>query len=199
MTHPFYHRPRATDPVLPPRTSTALVWAFVAVVLVFSAVSWAGAWLMAPKRAAVSHFTILSAQADSPTVHAHSWLSLYIPKFAKQKVEVDPDHPTVKHTLASPGLVTGLNESGFLDPQTYEIDTAIPRSADIPFRSTAKQLEVDYLGRIDQSQKSIAWVKGRNHRVGINLFTIDKLHANRFAIFAQNLLGRRFKLNRATK
>ncbi len=143
--------------VLKKRDATRHSWVwFTAVVLVFSAISWAGAWMMAPKRAAVSHFTILSARADSPTVHAHSWLSLYIPKFANQMVELDPDHPSARHTLASPGLVTGLDDSGFLDPQTYEIDTAAPRKADIPFRSTAKQLEADYLGRIDQQQTGLS-------------------------------------------
>lgn len=143
--------------VLKKKEATRHSWVlFTAVVLVFSAVSWAGAWLMAPKRAAVSHFTILSAQADSPIVHAHSWMSIYIPKFANQLIEIDPDHPTARHTLASPGLVTGTEESGFLDPQTYTIDTAAPRSANIPFRSTAKQLEADYLGRIDEPQTGLS-------------------------------------------
>lgn len=143
--------------VLKKREAARHSWVlFSAVVLVFSVISWAGAWLMAPKRAAVSHFTILSAQADSPTVHAHSWLSVYIPKFANQMVEIDPDHPTARHTLASPGLATGLDDSGFLDPQTYEIDTATPRRANIPFRSTAKQLEADYLGRIDLPQTGLS-------------------------------------------
>lgn len=129
---------------------------FVGIVLCFSAVSWAGAWLMAPKRAAVSHFTILRANADSPAVHAHSWFSIYIPKFAKQSIELDPDHPTNRHTLASPGLVAGLDETGFLDPQTYTLDMASPRSVEVPFRSTAKQFEADYYGRIDQPQAGMS-------------------------------------------
>jgi hypothetical protein len=139
--------------VLKKRDATRHSWVvFVIIVLGFSLVSWSGAWVMAPKRAAVSHFTILTAQADSPTVHAHSWLSLYIPKFARQAVVIDPDHPSALNTLSSRGLVTGQDETGFLDPQTYTIDMAAPGSAEIPFRSTAKQLETDYLGRIDQPQ-----------------------------------------------
>lgn len=129
---------------------------FVGIVLCFSAISWAGAWLMAPKQAAVSHFTILRAGADSPAVHAHSWFSVYIPKFARQTIELDPDHPTNRNVLASPGLVAGLDETGFLDPQTYTLDMASPREVEVPFRSTAKQFEADFLGRIDQPQTGMA-------------------------------------------
>lgn len=125
---------------------------FVGIVLCFSAVSWAGAWLMAPRRSAVSHFTVLTAVNGSPTVHAHSWFSIYIPKFAQQTVELDPDHESARHTLASPGMVAGLDETGFLDPQTYALDMASPRSVEVPFRSTAKQFEADYLGQISQPQ-----------------------------------------------
>ncbi len=142
--------------VLKKRDATRHSWIwFVAVVLVFSAVSWAGAWLLAPKSAAISHFSILTAEAGSSTVHTHSWLSLYMPKFGNQEIELDPDHPTARHTLASPGMVTGLDEAGFLDPQTYSVDAGLPRLMNIPFRSTAKQLELDYLGRVDLEQTGL--------------------------------------------
>ncbi|MCH8064570.1 MAG: hypothetical protein IIC90_01930 [Chloroflexi bacterium] len=42
-----------------------------------------------------------------------------------------------------------------MDPQTYTLDTGSPRVADIPFRSTAKQLEIDFLGRIDKPQTGL--------------------------------------------
>jgi hypothetical protein len=129
---------------------------FTAVVLCFSVISWAGAWLIAPRHAAVSHFTVLDAQADSPTVHAHSWLSVYLPTFASQRVEIDPDHRSARNTLASPGLVAGGEDTGFVDPQTYTLDAGSPRAADIPFRSTAKQLEIDFLGRIDTPQTGLS-------------------------------------------
>ncbi len=128
---------------------------FVSVVIGFSAISWAGAWLIAPSRAAVSHFTLIDAQADSPNVHAHSWLSIYLPTFANQRVEIDPDHPQARNTLSSPGMITGGEDTGFVDPQNYTLDAGSPRVADIPFRSTAKQLELDFLGRIDKPQTGL--------------------------------------------
>ena len=143
--------------VLKKRNATRHSWLwFVAVVLVFSAVSWGGAWLLAPKRAAISHFTVVTAEAGSPTVHAQSWLSLYLPKFTTESIEIDPDHPSARQTVASPGMVAGQKESGFLDPQTYHIDAAQPRSMDVPFRSTAKQMQVDYLGRVDLKQTGLS-------------------------------------------
>ncbi len=129
---------------------------FVLVVVCFSVVSWAGAWLIAPNESTVAHFTVLDAQANSPTVHAHSWMSVYVPQFGDQLIELDPDHPSALNTLASPGLVTGIEDGGFLDPQSYTLDAGAPRSADIPFRSTAKQLEVDFLGRIDKPIAGLA-------------------------------------------
>jgi hypothetical protein len=129
---------------------------FVAVVLGFTVISWAGAWLIAPSREAISHFTILDAQADSKMVHAHSWLSVYLPTFASQRVEIDPDHTASRNTLASPGLATGGEDAGFVDPQAYTLDAGSPRVADIPFRSTAKQMEIDFLGRVDTAQTGLA-------------------------------------------
>ncbi len=143
--------------VLKKQNATRQSWLiFVAIVLVFSAFSWAGAWLMAPKSAQVTHFSVLTASADSPTVHTHSWMSIYTPTFSKQLVEIDPEHPSAKQVMSSPGMVVGLDETAFLDPQTYSLDAASPRSAEIPFRSTAKQIEVDYMGRVDISQQGMA-------------------------------------------
>lgn len=125
---------------------------FVGIVLGFTAISWAGAWLFAPSNAAISHFTVLTANADSPTVHAHSWFSLYVPSFTEQQITIDPDHPNARNTLASPGLIADGSDTGFVDPQAYSLDVGNPNTANIPFRSTAKQFEADFLGRVDQAQ-----------------------------------------------
>ncbi len=128
---------------------------FVVIVLGFTAISWAGAWLFAPSNAAISHFTVLTANADSTTVHAHSWLSVYVPSFTEQEIAIDPDHPNTHNTLASPGLTADGSDTGFVDPQAYTLDVGNPNAANIPFRSTAKQLEVDFLGRVDQEQTGL--------------------------------------------
>jgi len=127
---------------------------FVMVVLGFSVISWAGAWLIAPKTMAVSHFTVLDAEAHSKTVHAHSWFSLFVPEFGDKKVEIDPDHPQTRNTLASPGMLN-RRDDGFLDPQTYVLDSGSPNHVNIPFRATAKQLEADFFGRIDKSSTGL--------------------------------------------
>ncbi len=134
--------------------------AFVAVVGVFTAVAWGGAYVMQPSLANVAHFTLLDADARSGTVHARSFLSLYLPKFGAADIEIDPQRPDNQNTLASPGLRTGLDEKAFLDPQSYAVNAAAPSSADVPYRSTAKQFEVDFLGRIDAPQPGLPepWV-----------------------------------------
>ena len=129
--------------------------AFVVIVLGFTAISWAGAWLFAPSSAAISHFTVITANAGSPTVHAHSWFSIYVPSFTDQAIAIDPDHPNNHNTLASPGMSVDGSDTGFVDPQTYTLDAANPNAAVVPFRSTAKQLEADFLGRVDQEQTGL--------------------------------------------
>lgn len=142
--------------VLKNKNATRHSWVvFLAIVVLFSGISWAGAWLIAPSSSAISHFTLLDAQAGNPNVHAHSWLSVYLPTFANQTIQVDPDQPNARNTLASPGMATNASDTGFVDPQTYAIDAGNPAAADIPFRSTAKHLEIDFLGRIDKTKAGL--------------------------------------------
>ncbi|GAB4107950.1 MAG: hypothetical protein Kow00105_12730 [Phycisphaeraceae bacterium] len=128
---------------------------FVLVVIFFSGLCWAGAWLMSPGGVGVSHFTVVTAVHGQRATHAHSWLSLYVPGFTGREVSVDPDQPQARNTLASPGWDPSLNRSVFLDPQAYTIDVSTPRTAVVPFRSTAKQFEVDFLGRVDQEKPGL--------------------------------------------
>lgn len=134
--------------------------AFVVIVMVFSGVAWAGAWMMQPKRAMIQHFSVLDADGHSGLVHTHSWLSILVTKFGRAEVAIDPNQPRNRNTLASPGLVKQIGDSGFLDPQAYAIDAAAPNTADVPVRATAKQFEIDYLGRLDGEQPGLAkpWI-----------------------------------------
>ena len=138
---------------------------FVGVIVVFSTVSWGGAWLLQPGRAQVAHFTLLDADARSGTVHARSWLSLYLPTFANAQVAIAPDQPQRFNTLASPGLNVQQGDATFLDAQSYTVNAGAPNTADIPYRSTAKQFQADYLGPIDRQQAGLAqpWVLPQGH------------------------------------
>ena len=147
--------------VLRQRKELRLSWlVFLAVVGGFTFMAWGGAYLMRPGGVNVSHVSILDYDATTGNAHTHSWLSVYVPRFGNVQVALDPDDPGNHNTMASPGMITGLEDTGFVDPQSYTIDCAAPSVADIPFRSTSKQFEIDYLGRIDTDKAGLpeGWV-----------------------------------------
>ncbi len=128
---------------------------FACIVVVFSAISWGGAWLLQPRRTHIEHFTVLDVDASTGEVHAHSWLSLYIPSFDRVPVRAGEQRPVAEHALASPGLFAGLDRATFLDQQTYTVEVPAPNHAELPARATAKQIEIEYVGRIDTAQPGL--------------------------------------------
>lgn len=137
---------------------------FLGVVLAFSLVSWAGAWAMQGRHAEIAHFSVLDVDAQANEVRSRSWLSLFVPEFGEVALALGDEAPGTlgdgHNVLASPGLPIGLQGAGFLDPRTYELDAAHPRALRVPFRSTAKQLELDYRGPLTPQQPGVtdAWV-----------------------------------------
>lgn len=119
---------------------------FVAMIALFSAVTWGGAMVMRPTQSRIEHFTVLDIDAPSGHVRAHSWMSLFVPTHDNVEVHVDRDVTEGnRNTIAAPGLPGSVAESVFLDPQRYVQDSGAPCRLEIPFRSTAKQLEVGWM------------------------------------------------------
>lgn len=143
--------------VLKQRRMTQHAWvAFVAVVMLFSAVAWGGAVLLRPRHTKVAHYSTLTIDAKSQMSHVHSWLSLFVGEHGQVHVALDSpplgdELPGEHHyqTLWSPGMPTEKFETGFLDPRRYQIDVASPHQAAMPFRATARQIEVDFYGKLN--------------------------------------------------
>ena len=131
---------------------------FAVLVLVFSGVTWGGAWVIQPSAANVQHFSVVDIDANSGEVHTHSWLSLYLPRFGMAEVALAPGAAGDRDTLSSPGLSVGLEGAGFLDQQSYEpaVEAGAPNELNIPFRGTAKQLELDYRGPLTKGRPGVA-------------------------------------------
>ncbi|MEE9212690.1 MAG: hypothetical protein V3U29_08560 [Phycisphaeraceae bacterium] len=150
--------------------------AFTAVVAVFAVVTWGGAVVLRPGKTSIAHFSVLDARGGSDEVHVHSWLSLYVPRHGRVELIVDPDRKGPNaNTVCSAGLLGSPDQATFLDSQRYTIDAAWPtrRVADrpepggvlLPMRSTAKQLEVDFLGELpaDSQWLTEPWVLPQGH------------------------------------
>ncbi|MCE9592545.1 MAG: hypothetical protein K8S99_18715 [Planctomycetes bacterium] len=126
-------------------------WALFAVVTaVCSVLAWGGAWLLRPSSAKIAHFSIVDIDAPTGLVHAHSWASVFVPRHGLVEMTLgDPDQVDNRNTIASVGVSENQDTSGFLDTQRYTVDSASPHRLVAPFRSTAKQVELDYLGRAE--------------------------------------------------
>ena len=120
---------------------------FVALVAVFSAICWGGATLLRPRQNRVAHFTVLDVDATTGRVHVHSWLSAFVARHGRVHIAIDPKRTqSNRNTLVSAGLPGSKTEAVFLDPQRYDLAAAAPYGAQVPYRATAKQFELDFIG-----------------------------------------------------
>lgn len=134
------------------RTNRMVHWSwpvFVIIVTVFAAASWTGAYFFRPLQTRIGHFSVMTIDVESQRVHTHSWLSLFKPKHGRVTFSIDPAKTEGNHNVvSSSGLLMRSTATGFVDTQTYEMDAYEPSEAGLPFRSTARQLELDYLGSL---------------------------------------------------
>jgi hypothetical protein len=158
--------------VLKLRGATRHAWTlFVAMVVLFSAICWGGALLLRPSDTRVAHVSVMDIDGVSGEVHVHSWLSLFVARHGEVDIALQAgDGDANRDAIWAPGLpAMGFDEGTFLDPRRYTVDSASPRALRAPFRSTAKQLELDYLGRMDNSSviRADQWVFPQPYRMRI--------------------------------
>ncbi len=155
---------------------------FVAVVAVFSVVAWGGAWMMQPRTASIAHFSIVDMDGQSGEVHTQSWLSLYLPRFDNADIKVGPGALGQRDTLSTAGLPQGLPGGGFPDPRTYDppVQADAPYEMHVPFRSTAKQFQLDYCGPLNEKLAGVAdaWVMPQGQPHIENQWPVGKLSHN---------------------
>ena len=132
---------------------------FVGFIGVFTAISWLGAYIMRPNNSSISHFSIVDIDPRTNQSHTHSWMSLYLPTFSNVDIEVSPSDPQgmSRNTVSSPGMSSKAVGASFLDPQDYKFSPRVPNQIVVPFRSTTKSLEVDYMGDLSVEQNGMEW------------------------------------------
>lgn len=150
------------QPILKRRGLERLSWVgFVVVVLGFAGVAWSGAALLRPGGTSAAHVTVLDYDGNAGVARGRSFVSLFVPEFGN--VEVATASPRVgwlpgdtHNLISSPGFSPTAAETGFIDTQTYRVESASPSAADLPMRATSKQLMVDYLGPVDGALPGLA-------------------------------------------
>lgn len=141
---------------------------FVCLVLAFAAVAWGGAYILRPGHTQIRHVALLTATRGQPQAHIHAWLSLYVPTHGLVETrlgsddlnsagENDSDNSrsanatssgNTHNAIWSTGFASETQDHAFPDTRTYNINTAGPDVVSFAYRSTAKQLELDYMGEL---------------------------------------------------
>lgn len=122
---------------------------FVVVAGVFAGIAWGGATLLRPTKTDAQHFTVIDEVYGQPFQHAHSWMSIFLPKFGDVPVGIAQEEGDLaKNTMTSWEAFTynpGEAEK-FPDARGYPVDSKKPDLLPVPSRSTVKSVELDWMG-----------------------------------------------------
>lgn len=143
------------------KQATRHAWVgFVLVTALCSAIAWGGAALLKPHTRSATHVSVLdmATAADGTTlVRARTWASVVMPEFGDVPVAVGvpeaDDAATADerlHDTVSSAALEKRPDVGFVDPQAYTFPAADPDAMSVPARSTAKRLEADWMGSLDE-------------------------------------------------
>ena len=127
---------------------------FVACTVLFTALAWAGATVLRPKKVSYTHLTLLEMVEGEPLVRARTWSSVMLPAYGEATVSVrDPEAGSgvragSDNLLAPwepPGNLVGWSK-GFPDNSGYRIEARSPDTLTVPTRATIKQFRADLAG-----------------------------------------------------
>jgi hypothetical protein len=128
--------------------------AFVGMTALFTAVTWAGVWVLKPSAIDARHLTFLDwvvpEPGQRPTVSARSWVNVYLPEHGSMTLSL-PGEPawgsgaiSSWQPMMSPDASAG--PARFPDFRSYQVDARSPTSIRVPTRSTVKALQLDWMG-----------------------------------------------------
>jgi hypothetical protein len=124
---------------------------FLTIVLFFSVIAWTAALALRPGQTRISHVSVLDLDGAAQTARVQSWLSLFLPTHGSVDVAINAADPDENDNLL---WSTGLqgrslpDQASYLDTQRYEVTAARPHEAAMPFRATARQLELNFTSSI---------------------------------------------------
>ena len=129
--------------------------AFAACTALFTALAWAGASVLRPKRVSYTHLTLLEQIHGQSEARARTWASVMLPSYGLETISVrSPDDTSAASRAAAsdllapwepPGNPVGWSK-GFPDNSGYRIDSRNPDTLTVPTRATVKQFRADYAG-----------------------------------------------------
>lgn len=121
---------------------------FAGIAGVFTAIAWGGATMTRPLKTEIRHLTLLDHVYGQGQQSARSWMSILLPTYGDQRVEIDrASSESGVHNALAPWQAPGVIASaGFPDTRPYVMDSRDPSELTAPARATVKQLRADWLG-----------------------------------------------------
>jgi len=131
---------------------------FTGIACVFVAIAWLAALFARPAEARAAHYSVVDLDDKTGQVRVLSWATVFVPEHGKVRLDVDAGGKAASAngpsgTITAIGSLEDAGDSGFLDSQSYEVDAAAPSAMDVPFRGTAKRVQIDWRGPVE----SLAW------------------------------------------
>lgn len=122
--------------------------AFVAAIMVFTAIAWTGASMLRQRHPDAKFVAFLDHVYGQPSERARVWANLFLPSYGEQRVSVSQPVDASGRWLLSPweppGAVYGA--AVFPDVRSYSVDSRAPESISFPSRSTEKRVQLDWVG-----------------------------------------------------
>lgn len=122
--------------------------AFVLTAGVFTAVAWAAATSLRPKREEAWHFTVIDHVYGQPVERARSFVSVLLPTYGEQRVSLGEAGLDERWSQAlTPWADPAADASpAFPDARPYSADTRRLTELTVPARSTIRTFQADWLG-----------------------------------------------------
>jgi hypothetical protein len=133
------------------RRQTAHAWVmFFVAAVVFTAIAWAGATSLRPKKVEVSHLTLFDHVFGQVTQRSRTWASVLLPNYGDATIRVGEPEAGASTTwdFVSPWETNEDNpaRASFPDARAYRVDARTPDSMRVPTRATVKEIIADWSG-----------------------------------------------------
>lgn len=170
--------------LLKKRGATQHAWmGFVASIIVFAAIAWIGATALRPKRANISHLSLIEQVYGQDRQRVRSWFSAMLPSYGESLISlVTPEESggfgaQESTNLLSPwGSPDGASVLGssFPDNSGYRVQARAPAAMVVPTRATVKSFYAEWEGEANWSMPYVVGKLGENEpRLGLEGFVVS--------------------------
>lgn len=122
---------------------------FFLATIAFTAVAWAGATALRPRRVEAQHLTYLTHVYGQPVQSARAWFSALLPTYGDPVVSIGRKDADAQWRQALSGWSEPIGSSKptpFPDARGYSVDVRRLNVARVPARATIRQFQADWLG-----------------------------------------------------